>query len=665
VRPTRDAPHSHFPCTTIRFTHEVARVAVLAPATAGTGHVLVKEHSVTTIEVPAQRTDDSPIEADVVQAADGTTAPVSTDEVADAALTAEEREAEYYTIVWAAPATLHIGPNVRTENAVPDEDKVRDIKKRGVQSPIKGYRDEAGNLVITVGQLRTLGAVQAGRETVPVWVQPPPSEDEKEAAITRIVDQVNENDLRTPMTRGDIYRAHQQLEAFGLSVTAIARRLSRRKKVVENSLKVGASELASKAADKYDLDLEQAAVIVEFENYGDLDTAKELIVTAVENPNNFTALAQRKRNDRAETERMRALTETLISNLTTAGVTILDSTVPDWTGTARSLDKLRATPNTDPGTELTAEAHAGCPGHAAWITYEYDETDRKIPVAEYGCVDFRTHGHALGGCPAGQVEYDRTGAHRSGATDDSTDDATATAAIELARQQGRIINRWVRENNLNWDAAVDARISWLASFAQRQTAPKGAQVFLATQKAQGSPDLRRAMERHHPLAHRLLKLDQPDYGTSGELVKRIAKATPAKATVYDVFLTLAAMEDRLQRNAWRTPTGSEALYLSTIIGWGHKASDVELKVLNPEREQDVIAAALGISDDGEETTEPAADTDGSGEEEGDGPGQDDCSPTDVVVDDVEGPDAEQDAEIDEHVDSGDGADLAEFAGAVS
>jgi ParB family chromosome partitioning protein len=161
-------------------------------------------------------------------------------------------------------------------------------------------------------------------------------------------------------------------------------------------------------------------------------------------------------------------------------------------------------------------------------------------------------------------------------------------------------------------------------------------VFLATQKASGSHDLRRAMERHHPLAHRLLKLDQPDYGTSGELVKKIGKATPAKATVYDVFLTLAAMEDRLQRNAWRTPTGSEALYMSTIIGWGHKASDVELKVLNPEREQDVIAAAFGFSD-GEETTEPGGDTDDSGDgdaDEDDGRAQDDDSPTDVVVDDA-------------------------------
>jgi ParB family chromosome partitioning protein len=568
-----------------------------------------------TIDVPSPRTSGS-TDTDVADAVDtATTAAMG--ESADTAATPDEaqaeREAEYYTIVWVDPATLHIGPNVRTENAVPDKNKVSDIKKRGVQSPIKGYRDDAGNLVVTVGQLRTLSAVKAGCETVPVWVQPPPSEDEKEAAIDRIVDQVNENDLHTAMTRGDIYRAHQQLEAFGLSAAAIARRLSRPKKVVENSLRVGDSELAAKAADKYDLTLDQAAVIAEFENHGDLDAAKELILTAVERPNNFAALAQRRRNDHAESERMRALTETLVADLTGAGVTILESSVPDWTGEARSLDKLRATPDTEPGTELTAETHASCPGHAAWIAKEYDETDREVPVAEYGCVDFRAHGHALSECPAGQVEYTSTGANGSAATGDSSDDATATAAVELARQQGRIINRWVRENNLNWDAAVDARRTWLAEFALRKTAPKGTQVFLATQKATGSPDLRRAMERHHPLAHQLLKLDQPGYGTSSDLVERIEKATAAKATVYDVFLTLAAMEDRLQRNAWRTPTSSEALYLSTIIGWGYEASDIELKMLNPEREQDVIAAALGISDEDQPNAEPDAESDGSGD----------------------------------------------------
>ncbi|MBE1474694.1 hypothetical protein [Actinophytocola algeriensis] len=85
---------------------------------------------------------------------------------------------------------------------------------------------------------------------------------------------------------------------------AIARRRSRSKRVVEDSLRVGDSELAATAADKYDLTMEQAAVIAEFEDYGDLDTTKELILTAVEKPTNFAVLAQRKRDDRAEAERL-------------------------------------------------------------------------------------------------------------------------------------------------------------------------------------------------------------------------------------------------------------------------------------------------------------------------------------------------------------------------
>ena len=47
-------------------------------------------------------------------------------------------------------------------------------------------------------------------------------------------------------------------------------------------------------------------------------------------------------------------------------------TITEWPGTLfdggiRRLADLRATPDTTPGTELTAQDHARCPGHAAFL----------------------------------------------------------------------------------------------------------------------------------------------------------------------------------------------------------------------------------------------------------------------------------------------------------
>ncbi|MFC4859281.1 hypothetical protein [Actinophytocola glycyrrhizae] len=470
-----------------------------------------------------------------------------------------------------------------------------------MRAPILAYRDESGDLVVLEGQMRTLQAVEAGRAEVPVWVQPPPAADEKTATIDRIINQLGENDHRTPMTRGDVYQAYQQLRLLGLSATAIARRRSRPKRVVEDSLRVGDSELAAKAADKYDLTLEQAAVIAEFEDLGDLETAKELILTAVEKPANFAVLAQRKRDDRVEAERFQQAEAALVEQLTAAGVTIFDDSIPEWTGQARVLNRLRPTPEDEPGTELTAEAHADCPGDGAWIFEGYDDNDQRIPVARYGCADFRAHGHALSHAPAGQVEYGSgtattlatTGASDNVTTDGTTDDGLSELArAELEREKARIERRWVIQNNKDMDAATKVRHEWLANFARRSSAPKFARKWLAQQKLNGSYDLRRAMERGHRLAHKLLKLPEPGYGQVSGLIEKIENASEPKATVWDMYLTLAAQEEGFQRNAWRSPSTAEKEHMSMMILLGHQAHDVERKVVTAERIEDVIAANL-------------------------------------------------------------------------
>ncbi|OXM47505.1 hypothetical protein CFP75_23770 [Amycolatopsis alba DSM 44262] len=590
------------------------------------------------MEIPAQRDEDNGQADEAMTMSSDVVGPETVDfdeSSCTEALTEEElrvrraeREAEYDTIVYCDPADVVIGVNVRTENADTDPTTVQDMTQRGVDMAVKGYRDDDGTVVITMGQRRVLNAREAQCE-VPVWIQAPPSDDERKATIDRIIGQVNENDLRVGLTLGDRYSAFQQLVAFDLKPAGIARKLGRGKggkAYVENVLQAGASDLARAATERYDLTLDQAAVVAEFEARGDLVNAKELIRLAVAEPNNFQVFADVQRRKHAEAERVRALTEQLTRELVDAKVTILDDTIDADTGPARSLDRLRLTPDSEPGSEITIEQHSSCPGHAAWLYEDYQE-GRTVIAARYGCADFLEHDHALSEAPAGRSDFTPYATDDEDEADVAAFDVAraAHAAAEWQRRANSIRYNWVRDSNEKWDGSSEKRHKWLAGFAAKSAALKGAQVFLATQKLKGGRALRRSMERNHKLANTLLKT-----GDSGRrpLAELISTAKAAKATRYDVFLTLCAMEEDLHRDAWRTPYPENQEYLTALKGWGYEASSIELRVLKPERVEDVITEKLGpdpeaededVSNgrDGEdsETTRTAAA--GGGDDDGD------------------------------------------------
>src|SRR5204862_4564675 len=62
------------------------------------------------------------------------------------------------------------------------------------------------------------------------------------------------------------------------------------------------------------------------------------------------------------------------------------------TAAVRPLPELRAAAGTDPGVELTAAEHAGCPGHLAWLEHSW-RADQPVRIA-YGCQGWRSRGHA-------------------------------------------------------------------------------------------------------------------------------------------------------------------------------------------------------------------------------------------------------------------------------
>jgi len=325
------------------------------------------------------------------------------------------------------PTTLTIDVNVRTTASL-DKDFIDSIREHGVLVPILAVRQGDGTLYVRAGQRRTLGAIEAGRETIPVRIIDATTDAD------RIVQQIIENDQRLALTDTDRIAGFEQLALMGVSPSQIARRLHTRKDTVTRALAVAKSPAAVAATREHDLTLDQGLVLTEFEDAPDLVEA--LTQVAVTNPGAFEHTAQQLRDERAEQAEIAALTD--------AGVTVTG--FPGWDSPVITrLSRLR---DSD-GHRLTPEAHATCPGHGAYLTRAHDGQR-----PEYVCLDPKANGHA---------KDDQYGNPRP---------ATGGAMTEAEKAE----RREVVANNKAWKSAETVRRDWLRTLATRKTAPTGAGV---------------------------------------------------------------------------------------------------------------------------------------------------------------------------------------------
>jgi ParB family chromosome partitioning protein len=452
-------------------------------------------------------------------------------------------------LVLVDPRALLVEANVRADVLL-DRAFVGSIKDLGVLVPISARRTEDGALKVILGQRRARGAVEAGRELVPVFVIDAPDE-EKAAEIARIIEQVVENDHREPLSDADRVGAYQQLSVLGLSAAQIARRTRTPVRGVRTSMAVAASELAAAAMRRYDLTLDQAAVLAEFE--GDTEAVKVLTITAQREPGQFAHAAQRLRDARAEAAARARVAEEL-------GVRIVAQPGYGESTPIRRLSHLKPAGEED-GVELTPEAHVGCPGHAAYIVDRGSYAkDRYEPV--FVCADWQRHGH--------EARF--------------ADGERRSLAGRVMTEEERAERRRVIDNNKAWDSARIVRRRWLTASLARRTVPKDAPQWTAATLARDSHDLRQAMEDGHSLAIELLGLSTDPAWTrySGRphpIVDAAENASPARATVLTLGLMLAAIESATGRHTWRNPTATARSYFAAIGQWGYELSDVERLVL--------------------------------------------------------------------------------------
>lgn len=473
--------------------------------------------------------------------------------------------------VQVAPAELLLQRNIR--DAAPDAELVRSVKAVGVLEPITAVVTAEDRLLVRFGHRRTLAAVEAEQESVPVYVSGTDTEDQ-DAEVHRIITQRDENTHRAGLSTADEVGVVEQLAAFGLSANQIAKRSRLKRATVDHALAVSESALARKATNRYtDLTLDQAATVAEFED--DPEAVKALIIAAHEG--RFDHTAQRLRDQREEQARRDAVA----TWLTEDGTTVVDP--PAWGQENQPVRLSSLTNDLDEPTPLDVNEHRDCPGHVAWIGTSWgpidrdgnpipDDTDDEDPIwadathgqypsPVHGCADPTAHGH-----------HDRYAPNRQSprASDMSEEER------EAARQQRRL----VVENNKAWDSAETVRREWVAALAKAKTPPKGTERFLA-EALSHDPDL--LADGHH-LAAEWLGKQQPTSGFGRTDLSPAKNASTGRCLMITLIQVLAAYENRCSRATWRqdgthTPEGR---YLRFLTAAGYTLSEVEQYALSDQ-----------------------------------------------------------------------------------
>jgi len=182
---------------------------------------------------------------------------------------------------------------------------------------------------------------------------------------TRIIEQLVENDQRQGVKQSERVAAFKQLSFDGMSAATIGCRTGTKAAEVKKGLAVADSAAVTESADLYELTLDQAAVLIEFED--DADLLAELSTEARQRPAQFPHSVQRARDDRARAASVAALTEELAGK----GWTVLDRS-PGYYET----EHARTSYLTDAdGNALTNAGVAAVEGRAVFVGSAYGSTD--------------------------------------------------------------------------------------------------------------------------------------------------------------------------------------------------------------------------------------------------------------------------------------------------
>jgi ParB family transcriptional regulator, chromosome partitioning protein len=449
-----------------------------------------------------------------------------------------ERPADVETSVHAAPvlemldpATLTIDINVRKDASLKAE-FIASIKELGVLEPVIAHRKDDGTVHVLMGQRRTLGAVEAGRDTIPVMIVATPEEAE------RIVTQVVENIQRTELTEADEADAYHQLSLIGVSAAKIAKQTGRTKAAVESALKAKSTDAGAKALHN-GYTIEQALILAEFE--GDEDATEELESCIADEPENLDHLTQRMRDKRELRNQVAELTAKFESE----GKTVVEDYgyyIDEENIAVTSLKRADGEPATDED------------ANAVHISSNYWGAIRTTLVV--------TGWKELGFTPKHERSSETTGAQKGPMTDEQKAERKTLIA-----------------NNKAMESATTVRRTWVKTLLSRKTAPKGWQYFTVhaithhSETASGY-DGKVAAE----MAGAKIGEESDRWGWN-PLRDHVANTT-ARPEFALIALVCAGYEKTIQKDSWRSAGQVHKDYLNQLVTWGYTPSEVEKIIID-------------------------------------------------------------------------------------
>lgn len=529
-----------------------------------------------------------------------------------------------YTLVDADPNELDITANVRTGvdiTAAPEF--IASITELGVRQAVLAVRRADGTLAVHDGQRRVLAAREAGLTSIPVMVRDQ-SADEQAAGIERITEQINLNDQREALTKGQHAAGVAELLDLGLNVQKVASALHVPKSYVEQAGRAGRSERARQQLDDRQLTLEGAAILADLE---DAARAEPWITGAIEKifENRFgfeyrLGTLQRKLDERADAR-------VAAADHIARGFTLLHDEPSTSEGEWFSLADLR----TADGGAVPADAPEQAPhlwhihvhetGVAIWV----DKATRD-EVAEDD-IDFDTegdddaepyeelrHANTVEKVPAWSYEFFLHRDNRAaaglelaperiaalgGASDDDAQDGLTPAQRKAARAEAerveteRAERRKVKALNRAGATATEARRTFLTGLLSRKDVPKNATKWIVTVLATHGDVFTESKcgERYADIMGSPLR----------EAPQKADSATVARAEVLLLARVLTAFEARLTgpqdaKDYWRFSAkhyrgmvGIDS-YLTFLANSGHTLTPVEQAAIGNITVDDAYAA---------------------------------------------------------------------------
>ena len=429
------------------------------------------------------------------------------------------------------PQTVIIEANVRPGDTMTPLTKefINSVREHGVMIPVLGYRDDQGNVIVRAGQRRTLAAREVGATTIPVYIVGGATD-----TATRIIEQLIENEHRQDLNDGERASAWQQLAFEGLSVATIAKRTGTKRAIVESGLAVAENAVAASAVQEHALTLDQAAVLIEFED--DENTRAELIEYAQQDAAQFPHAAQRARDDRARAK----VQADIEADLAARGFEVL----PRERGYYET-DYIRISELLTPdGERATEESIAEVDGRAASVqVWSTDSVRVTFYLSDPKAVGFRKDTGA--GATSGPM----------------TDEQKAERRTLIA-------------NNRAWTSAEVVRREWLTTFLSRKALPKDAARVIAQGLTIHHMTVSGGMSNGNTLAHELLGIERGSIW-DGDKLAAIVEQTPTKAQHVSLAVVLGGIEAHTSKQTWRHPSTVDAAYFGQLAAWGYALSDVE------------------------------------------------------------------------------------------